>query len=60
VSTIYKETRWTNLDRYLSLGDGPWNDHGFTPGQVEEGRSHLPMLKAVILDFSSLDYVDVS
>jgi sodium-independent sulfate anion transporter 11 len=60
VSTIYKETRRTKLDNYPRLGDRPWNDPGPRRGQAEEDRSHLPILKGVILDFSSVNYVDVT
>ncbi|QSS61543.1 sulfate permease [Histoplasma capsulatum] len=60
VSTIYKHTRRTNLDSYPRLGDRPWCDPGPRKGQVEEDRSHLPTLKAIILDFSSVNNVDVT
>ncbi|EEH11286.1 sulfate permease [Histoplasma capsulatum G186AR] len=60
VSTIYKQTRRTNLDSYPRLGDRPWCDPGPRKGQVEEDRSHLPTLKAIILDFSSVNNVDVT
>ncbi|EEH47952.2 uncharacterized protein PADG_04036 [Paracoccidioides brasiliensis Pb18] len=60
VTTIYKHTRRTNLDSYPSVGDRPWCDPGPRKGQVEEDRSHLPTLKAIILDFSSVNNVDVT
>ncbi|PGH18638.1 hypothetical protein AJ79_00417 [Helicocarpus griseus UAMH5409] len=60
VSTIYKHTRRTNLDSYPRMGDRPWCDPGPRKGQTEEDRSHLPTLKAVILDFSSVNNVDVT
>ncbi|EER43331.1 sulfate permease [Histoplasma capsulatum var. duboisii H88] len=60
VSTIYKQTRRTNLDSYPRLGDRPWCDPGPRKGQVEEDRSHLPTLKAIVLDFSSVNNVDVT
>ncbi|KAL2373820.1 hypothetical protein RJ035_003251 [Blastomyces gilchristii] len=60
VSTIYKHTRRTNLDSYPRLGDRPWCDPGPRKGQVEEDRSHLSTLKAIILDFSSVNNVDVT
>ena len=40
--------------------DRPWNDPGPRPGQVEADRSHLPTLKAIILDFSSVNNVDIT
>ncbi|OJD18916.1 hypothetical protein AJ78_01102 [Emergomyces pasteurianus Ep9510] len=60
VSTIYKQTRRTNLDNYPRLGDRPWCDPGPRKGQTEEDRSHFPTLKAIILDFSSVNNVDVT
>ncbi|KAL1954991.1 hypothetical protein VTO42DRAFT_398 [Malbranchea cinnamomea] len=60
VDTIYKHTRRTNPDSYPRLGDRPWNDPGPRRGQKEEDRSHLPTLKAIILDFSSVNNVDVT
>ncbi|KAK2781266.1 Sulfate permease 2 [Emmonsiellopsis sp. PD_33] len=60
VSTIYKQTRRTNLDSYPRLGDRPWDNPGPRRGQVEEDRSHFSTLKAVILDFSSVNNVDVT
>ncbi|KAK9322017.1 sulfate transporter family-domain-containing protein [Lipomyces orientalis] len=60
VDTIFKETRRTNSDSYLRLGDRPWNDPGPRRGQSEPDRSHLPTLKAVILDFSSVNNVDIT
>ncbi|KAJ8103369.1 sulfate transporter family-domain-containing protein [Lipomyces tetrasporus] len=60
VDTIFKETRRTNSDSYPRLGDRPWNDPGPRRGQSEPDRSHLPTLKAVILDFSSVNNVDIT
>ncbi|EAS33867.1 sulfate permease [Coccidioides immitis RS] len=60
VSTIYKNTRRTNPNSYSRPGDRPWNMPGPRRGQSEEDRSHLPTLKAVILDFSTVNNVDVT
>lgn len=60
VETIYKQTRRTNLQSYGKKGDRPWNMPGPRPGQQEEDRSNLPILRAVILDFSSVNNVDVT
>ncbi|KAH6718328.1 sulfate transporter family-domain-containing protein [Leptodontidium sp. MPI-SDFR-AT-0119] len=57
---IFKETRRTTLDNYAKLGDRPWNDPGPRRGQPAEVRTHLPILRAVILDFSAVNNVDVS
>ncbi|CAG8077883.1 unnamed protein product [Penicillium salamii] len=61
VSTIFKNTRRTNPQAYKNRGDRPWNDSG--PRRGKEGSqddSHLPLLQAVILDFSSVNNVDVT
>ena len=60
VDTIFKETRRTNMDTYTKLGDRPWNNPGPRRGQREPDCSHLPTLKAVILDFSSVNNVDIT
>ena len=60
VQTIFKETRRTNPNSYPRLGDRPWNDPGPRRGRTEPDRSHLPTLKAVVLDFSSVNNVDVT
>ncbi|KAL1987976.1 hypothetical protein VTN96DRAFT_1500 [Rasamsonia emersonii] len=60
VETIFRETRRTNLESYPRPGDRPWNNPGPRRGQKEEDRSHLPILRAVILDFSSVNNVDVT
>lgn len=60
VQTIYKETRRTNPNSYSRPGDRPWNLPGPHKGKSEEDRSHLPTLKAIILDFSSVNNVDVT
>ncbi|KAK9481613.1 sulfate transporter family-domain-containing protein [Lipomyces starkeyi] len=60
VSTIFKETRRTDSGSYPRLGDRPWNDPGPRRGQSEPDRSYLPTLKAVILDFSSVNNVDIT
>ncbi|KAE9372637.1 sulfate permease [Stipitochalara longipes BDJ] len=59
-STIFKKTRRTTLDNFAKLGDRPWNDPGPRRGQPAEVRTHLPTLRAIILDFSAVNNVDVS
>ncbi|KAJ5466314.1 sulfate permease [Penicillium desertorum] len=61
VANIFKNTRRTNPNTYKNRGDRPWNDAG--PRRGKEGSdddSHLPLLQAVILDFSSVNNVDVT
>ncbi|CEL06278.1 Putative Sulfate transporter [Aspergillus calidoustus] len=60
VATIFKKTRRTNPFSYGRPGDRPWNNPGPRKGQQEEDKSHLPILRAVILDFSSVNNVDVT
>ncbi|KAL8717173.1 MAG: hypothetical protein Q9225_005564 [Loekoesia sp. 1 TL-2023] len=40
--------------------DRPWNDPGPRRGRAEEDHSHRPTLKAIILDFSSVNNVDIT
>ncbi|EAW08232.1 SLC26/SulP family anion transporter [Aspergillus clavatus NRRL 1] len=60
VRTIFQQTRRTNPFSYTNLGDRPWNNPGPRRGKEEPDRSHLPTLRAVILDFSSVNNVDVT
>jgi sodium-independent sulfate anion transporter 11 len=60
LEVIKKETQRTNPNSYGRLGDRPWNDPGPRRGQVVERDDHLPTLKAVILDFSSINNVDLT
>jgi sodium-independent sulfate anion transporter 11 len=60
VQTIFDKTRRTNPSTYSKPGDRPWNNPGPRKGKSEADHSHLPTLRAVILDFSSVNNVDVS
>ncbi|MCJ1394076.1 Sulfate permease 2 [Xylographa bjoerkii] len=60
VATIFAETRRTNPDTYPKLGDRPWNDPGPRRGQPAADHSDRPTLKAIILDFSSVNNVDIT
>ncbi|EFR02518.1 sulfate permease 2 [Nannizzia gypsea CBS 118893] len=57
---IFKVTRRTQLDAFAKLGDRPWNDPGPRRGEVINVQDTRPILRAVILDFSSVNHVDVS
>jgi sodium-independent sulfate anion transporter 11 len=57
---IFANTRRTNLDSYPKPGDRPWNDPGPRRGQVADMHSDRPTLKAIILDFSSVNNVDIT
>ncbi|KAI1845249.1 hypothetical protein JX265_005404 [Neoarthrinium moseri] len=58
IDYIFKHTRRTKTDSYARPGDRPWNDPG--PKKGEHVDLNLPTLKAVILDFSSVNAVDVT
>lgn len=53
-------TRPTTLDRYAKLGDRPWNDPGPRRGAQVNVDDNRPILRAIILDFSSVNNVDVT
>jgi sodium-independent sulfate anion transporter 11 len=57
---IFKETQRTDPNTYGRLGDRPWNDPGPRRGQPLVSDAHKPTLKAIILDFSSVNNVDVT
>ncbi|KAF2707257.1 sulfate permease 2 [Pleomassaria siparia CBS 279.74] len=52
--------RPTKLDRFAKLGDRPWNDPGPRRGQQLNLEDNRPILRAIILDFSSVNHVDVT
>lgn len=56
---IFKETRRTDPGTVGKLGDRPWNDPTPRNHNVDE-VDHRPSLKAIILDFSSVNNVDVT
>lgn len=58
---IYSKTRRTVLDNFAKIGDRPWNDPGPRRGQTaSEDMASRPVLRAVILDFSGVNHVDVT
>lgn len=70
VEEIFKQTRRTNLTSYPRPGDRPWNDPGPTKRQLKKAaageinldaaKEDLPTVKAIILDFSAVNYVDLT
>ncbi|GAM82256.1 hypothetical protein ANO11243_002350 [Dothideomycetidae sp. 11243] len=62
VSYIFQKTRRTNPNSYPRLGDRPWNDPGSSRKGVAQHETDRakPTLKAIILDFSSVNNVDVT
>ncbi|KAH8676738.1 putative sulfate permease 2 [Tricladium varicosporioides] len=57
---IFATTRRTNADHYARPGDRPWNDPGPRRGKAPADHSDRPTLKAVILDFSAVNNVDIT
>ncbi|KAG6033867.1 hypothetical protein E4U41_006776 [Claviceps citrina] len=56
---IFRKTRRTDPGTVGKLGDRPWNDP--TPRKLLlDGTDDRPSLKAIILDFSSVNNVDVT
>lgn len=60
ISSITQQTRRTNPNSYGRPGDRPWNDPGPRRGKTADVDYHKPTLKAVILDFSSVNNVDIT
>ncbi|KAK4191749.1 putative sulfate permease [Podospora australis] len=72
VEYIFKHTRRTNLAHFDRLGDRPWNDPGPSRRKLKAAAAAgvdagligvdvtLPTLKAIILDFSSVNHVDIT
>jgi len=75
VEYIFKHTRRTNLQTFEKPGDRPWNDPGPSRRKLKEAARaaaegdnsyrpdvdpSLPTLKAIILDFSSVNHVDIT
>ncbi|KAJ6784905.1 hypothetical protein PWT90_02378 [Aphanocladium album] len=58
--TIFKETRRTDLTLVGKIGDRAWNDP--TPRNVEKEAvdDNKPILKAIVLDFSTVNNIDVT
>ncbi|PHH67436.1 hypothetical protein CDD81_48 [Ophiocordyceps australis] len=57
--TIFRETRRTDASTLGRLGDRPWNDAG-PRKQEQHDVDTRPTLKAVILDMSSVNNIDVT
>ncbi|WEW58211.1 hypothetical protein PRK78_003679 [Emydomyces testavorans] len=57
---IFQETRPTQPATYEKLGDRPWNNPGPRRGQQVNVADSRPILRAVILDFSAVNHVDVT
>lgn len=70
VECIFKQTRRTNLASYPRPGDRPWNDPGPSKRALKKamndgldingGKDDFPTVKAVILDFSAVNFLDIT
>lgn len=70
VECIFKQTRRTNLASYPRPGDRPWNDPGPSKRALKKaaagglditgGKEDMPTVKAVILDFSAVNFLDIT
>jgi len=60
VEYIFANTRRTNPNTQAKLGDRPWNNPGKSRSAADEVDWSKPALKAVVLDFSSVNNVDVT
>lgn len=59
VREVFSQTQRTNPNDYPRPGDRPWNDPGPKKGK-ERTDDNRPTLKAIILDFSSVNNVDLT
>lgn len=67
---IFEHTRKTNLTEFARPGDRPWNDPGPSKRALKKAaaagisldahKEGLPCLKAIILDFSTVNFVDIT
>ncbi|KAF2635318.1 sulfate permease-like protein [Massarina eburnea CBS 473.64] len=60
VATVFQKTRRTNPATYGRPGDRPWNDPGPRRGKEVDTTDDRPTLKAIILDFSAVENVDLT
>ncbi|KAK0618439.1 sulfate transporter family-domain-containing protein [Bombardia bombarda] len=72
VDHIFAKTRKTNLSQFQRPGDRPWNDPGPTRRELKRAAAEgieageygvdttLPTLKAIILDFNSVNHIDIT
>lgn len=60
VEHVQLVARPTKLDRFAKIGDRPWNDPGPRRGKPLNLEDDRPILRAIILDFSSVNNLDVT
>ncbi|KAI0401934.1 sulfate permease [Xylaria palmicola] len=59
VAYVQEHTRPTTTDRFEKIGDRPWNNVGPRRGQAS-GEDSRPVFRALILDFASVNNIDVT
>lgn len=60
VREIFQKTQKTNPDSFARPGDRPWNNPGSRSSKEINTEDYRPVLKALILDFSAVNNVDVT
>lgn len=60
IEYVQANTRATTPNAYASVGDRPWNDAGPRNHKAAQVADDRPTLKAIILDFSSVNNVDIT
>lgn len=60
VQTVTRHTRRANAQAYAIRGDRPWNDPDPDTSPNPTADQPLPLLRAIILDFSAVNNVDVT
>ncbi|KAH7323024.1 sulfate transporter family-domain-containing protein [Stachybotrys elegans] len=55
---IFKETRRTDPSLLGRMGDRPWNEASSTANKSDD--ANRPILKAIVLDFSTVNNIDVT
>lgn len=60
VDYIFKHTQPASTEQYATNGDRPWNDPGPRSTKAPEEVDNRPTLRAIVLDFSSVNNVDIT
>ncbi|KAI0458238.1 sulfate permease [Xylaria acuta] len=60
VAYVQKHTRPTTTNRFEKIGDRPWNNPGPRRGKATNITDDRPMFRALILDFASVNNIDVT
>ncbi|TKA83746.1 hypothetical protein B0A55_00043 [Friedmanniomyces simplex] len=60
VQEVMRTCKRTNPVSFPRLGDRPWNDPGASRKEAVDIVDNRPTLKAIILDFSSVNNVDIT